>query len=40
VPFLGALEKISLPTALIIMAIFQWWEALIVTLLAETCCRR
>jgi len=35
VPFLSALEKISLPTVLIIMALFQWWEALWVTLLAE-----
>src|SRR6478736_3670299 len=35
VPFLSALEKISLPTVLIIMALFHWWEALWVTLLAE-----
>jgi hypothetical protein len=35
VPFLSALEKISLPTVLIIMALFRWWEALWVTLLAE-----
>jgi glycosyltransferase involved in cell wall biosynthesis len=36
VPFLGALEKISLPTVLIIMGIFGWWEPMFVTLLAET----
>jgi hypothetical protein len=35
VPFLSALEKISLPTVLIIMAIFHWWEALAVTVIAE-----
>jgi glycosyltransferase involved in cell wall biosynthesis len=35
VPFLSALEKISLPTVLAIMAIFHWWEALIVTMIAE-----
>jgi glycosyltransferase involved in cell wall biosynthesis len=35
VPFLGALEKVSLPTVLIIMGLFHWWEALWVTLLAE-----
>jgi glycosyltransferase involved in cell wall biosynthesis len=36
VPFLSALEKISLPTVMIVMAIFHWWEPMIVTLLAET----
>jgi glycosyltransferase involved in cell wall biosynthesis len=35
VPFLSALEKISLPAVLIIMGLFHWWEALWVTLLAE-----
>jgi glycosyltransferase involved in cell wall biosynthesis len=34
--FLSALEKISLPTVMIIMALLRWWEPLIVTLLAET----
>ena len=35
VPFLAALEKISLPTFLIIMMLFGWWEPVWVTLLAE-----
>ena len=35
VPFLSALEKISLPTVLIIMAIFRMWEPLAVTVIAE-----
>jgi hypothetical protein len=35
VPFLGALEKISLPTVMIIMALLGWWQVLLVTILAE-----
>jgi hypothetical protein len=35
VPFLGALEKISLPTVLIIMVLLRWWEPLLVTIGAE-----
>ena len=33
--FLGAVEKIGFPTALIVMLILRWWEPLAVTLLAE-----
>ena len=32
----SALEKISFPTVLLLMMILQWWEALGITLLAET----
>jgi glycosyltransferase involved in cell wall biosynthesis len=33
--FLGALEKIGFPTALLIMVALRWWEPLAVTFLAE-----
>ena len=33
---LSLLEKISFPTAIIVMLLLRWWEALAVTLLAET----
>jgi glycosyltransferase involved in cell wall biosynthesis len=34
--FASAAEKVFFSTAIIIMALLQWWEALVVTLLAET----
>jgi glycosyltransferase involved in cell wall biosynthesis len=34
--FASAAEKVFFPTAVIIMALLQWWEALAVTLIAET----
>ena len=34
--FASAAEKVFFPTAIIIMALLQWWEALAVTLIAET----
>jgi glycosyltransferase involved in cell wall biosynthesis len=34
--FASAAEKVFFPTSIIIMALLQWWEALVVTLLAET----
>lgn len=34
--FLSAFEKFSFPIVLILMFVFQWWEALLVTLAAET----
>ena len=34
--FASAAEKVFFPAAIIIMALLQWWEALAVTLIAET----
>ncbi|MEW6444747.1 MAG: glycosyltransferase family 2 protein [Pseudomonadota bacterium] len=34
--FMSAAEKVFFPTAIIIMALLQWWEALVITLIAET----
>jgi glycosyltransferase involved in cell wall biosynthesis len=34
--FMSAIEKVSFPTVLLIMVFLQWWEALLITLGAET----
>jgi hypothetical protein len=36
VVFMTALEKMCFPTAVILMIIFQWWTALLVTVVAES----
>jgi hypothetical protein len=36
VVLLGAFEKVVFPTAILLMLIFQWWEALLITIGAET----
>ena len=33
---MSAIEKVSFPTALVVMMIFRLWEPLLVTLVAET----
>jgi glycosyltransferase involved in cell wall biosynthesis len=35
---MSAIEKIFFPTVLLVMIILQWWEAIIITLLADTVC--
>jgi hypothetical protein len=34
--FFGALEKVTFPSVIILMALFQMWEVLIITMVAET----